>query len=130
MFLEIKECAYDSASGICSAYCLIERQNPFPGEGVKSVFSMGFGAGMYETILTALEIPYESIPPQEWQKAARIYGKGKGKAIKAYSHMVASRLFPSIQLTTPRGRKLDGRADALLIARYAQAGRRNRFEKL
>lgn len=101
--------------------CIIERQRPFPREGVISSFSLGEQQGLIEGIVTALGIEYEYVIPQTWQKEIGIV---KTFGEKFISYEKACSLFPKIELKTPRGRILDGRCDALLIAEF---GRRRGF---
>jgi len=97
--------------------CFIEKQRPFPKQGVLSTFHLGEQQGLVEGILLALNIPYESIYPQQWQKEFSII---RSKNTKFASYEKASSLFPGAKLKTERGRILDGRADALLIAEYGR----------
>ena len=99
-------------------FALVEAAQVFPGEGVKSCFSIGYGLGVLEACLSVLAIPYDLVRPREWQKPFGVRGKGVDSKALAFAH--ARRMFPSVTFHTPRGRELDGRADALLIARYAQ----------
>jgi len=92
----------------------IENVHSMPGQGVVAMFSMGRGLGMYEGILTALKIPFEFVTPQAWKKLL-LQGQVKEKSASVYK---AQQLFPSVELITKRGRLLDGRAEALLIAEY------------
>jgi len=87
-------------------------------------WSLGLGEGFFIGLFTALDIPYEFVRAQEWQKHFGIT-KAKGDK-KVQSYQIASQLFPEAELTTPRGRKLDGRSDALLIAEW---GRRHLYER-
>lgn len=94
---------------------VIEKSTAMPGQGVISMHSIGYGSGMYEAFLSMQYIKYERVPPQKWQKEFSIGRDTKGQAFE-----IAARLFPEIQLTTPRGRVLDGRCDALLLAEYCR----------
>ncbi len=69
---------------------------------------------MYEGIITALQMPLNYISPITWKKIV-MAGQGKEKDAAVYK---AQQLFPDAVLVTPRGRLLDGRAEALLIAWY------------
>ena len=94
----------------------VESVHAMPGQGVSSMFSFGRGFGVILGVLAALDIPYTLVSPQAWQKA--VLGglpgaEGKGKAIQW-----AAATFPDAVLQTPRGRLLDGRADALAIGFY------------
>lgn len=94
----------------------LELNHARPGQGVTSMWSMGEGSGLWEGILAALSIPYEKVIPQRWHKEI-LSGLPKGKES---SVLQAQRLYPECEdkLKTPRGRLLDGRADALCIAEW------------
>ena len=79
-------------------------------------WSLGLGEGFFIGLFTALGISYEFVRAQKWQKHFGIT-KAKGDK-KVQSYRIASQLFPTAELTTPRGRKLDGRSDSLLIALF------------
>jgi crossover junction endodeoxyribonuclease RuvC len=105
--------AVDENSGCVFA---LEAVHSMPGQGVSSMFSMGEGFGLWKGILAAMRVPWMLVTPQRW-KGALMDGQAKEKAA---SVLVAGRLFPAVarELVGPRGRALDGRADALLIAEY------------
>ena len=91
----------------------IEQVHAMPKQGVRSMFSMGKGFGIWLGIIGALSIPFEYVTPQAWKKAM-LPGVGHDKEA---SRLRAIELFPLVadQLT----RKKDhGRAEALLIAEY------------
>lgn len=93
------------------AVAAIEQAQPMPRQGVTSTFSIGYGFGLYEMALTALEIPYERVRPQRWKRDV-LDGTAKDKGA---AYQVAQRLFPAVDL----GRRSDhGRAEALLIAEW------------
>ena len=102
----------DLIAGNGIEHCYIERVGAMPNQGVTSVFSFGRSAGILEGILAAYEIPYTLVTPQAWQKAA---GVRDGKDA---SRLRAAQLFPSSSTLFAR-KKDDGRADAALIAWYA-----------
>ena len=90
----------------------IERVNAMPGQGVSSTFKFGANFGAWKGILAALQIPFRTVRPQEWQKGLVPKCEGKSTSIA-----VARRLFPNMDLH----RKADhNRADALLIADWAR----------
>ena len=94
------------------------------GEGAVSAVRIGEGRMLILALAMSLYIPCEKIAPQSWTKPLKLKGKGttseSKKAAIAQRYELGSRLYPSIsdQLTGPRGGKLDGRIDALLIAHY------------
>ena len=94
----------------------LETQQAMPGQGVTSMFSTGFGFGVWQGLLGALKIRYELVHPLRWKKAMMPNAPKEKEA----SVIVASRLFPAEtpHLKTARGRQLHGRADALLMAEF------------
>jgi dienelactone hydrolase len=101
------------ASSDC--FAVVEQAQPFPGQGVVSMFSTGYCYGSMLMCLTAHAIPFQIVPSQRWKKEYSLKGLEKDAAIP-----VAQRLFPKAEFTTPRGRMLDGRADAAILADYAK----------
>lgn len=94
----------------------IEKVSAMPGQGVTSMFSMGRTLGNLEMIMTAYHIPIKWVTPQKWKKEV-IFGAGSNKLISVQK---AKELFPLCKYETERGRKLDGRAEAMLIAEYGR----------
>lgn len=105
-------------SGGRTTRAAIERAQPMPKQGVRSMFVNGLGFGLWRGILAAHSVPFEMPRPQEWR---RVLGLAKG-ADKAASVALAARLFPGAagDLRGPRGGLRDGLAEALLIAEYAR----------
>lgn len=97
------------------AVAYIENVHAMPGQGVRSMFTMGYGVGAWEGILAALGIIYTRVTPQRW-KAAMLDGMGKDKDA---GRMRAMQLFPDRAVLFER-KKDDGRADAILIAEYGR----------
>jgi crossover junction endodeoxyribonuclease RuvC len=95
---------------------VMEKVHSMPGQGVAAMFSMGEGYGLWKGILSALRLPYTLVTPQAWKKAM-MSGMGKEKAASCYR---CQQLFPEVEVFTPRGRALDGRGDALLMAEYCR----------
>ena len=93
------------------AYAAVEAVHSMPKQGIASAFGFGRGLGLWEGILTALNIRFDKIPPQRWQKVM-LDGMPRDKSS---SILRAQQLFPSVALT----RKKDHvRSDALLLAEY------------
>jgi hypothetical protein len=67
----------------------------------------------------ALGVSLVEVPPKDWQREYKIRST-KDDDTKAQSYLIASRMFPEVELRGPRGAVLDGRADALLIAEYGR----------
>lgn len=95
-------------------HVFIERVHSMPGQGVASMFSMGMGYGLWLGIISALGLPHTKISPVSWKKDM-MQGMGKEKSA---SVVRAAELYPEAELFGPRGKALDGRGDALLIATY------------
>ena len=93
----------------------IEKVGAMPGQGVTSMFRFGMGYGILLGICGGLDIPITLVRPRTWQ--ARML-RDTAKGTKGASVLRARQLYPDAELVTPRGRLLDGRADALLLARY------------
>jgi len=85
-------------------------------------FHLGYGLGAVQAILETLKIRYELVTPITWQKHFQV-NKPRGAKdwdTKGAAYTQARALFPNAELTTQRGRVLDGRSDALLIAEYGR----------
>lgn len=79
----------------------------------------GVGFGMWLMGFACFRIACQVVPAATWKKAVMAdHAKTKEGSV-----VLASRLYPQVadQLTTPRGRILDGRAEALLLAHYGRA---------
>ena len=102
---------------------IIEKVGSMPGEGVSSARSFGFGCGIWEGILAALEIPYQYVTPQRWQKemlAGEPRPEKGQKRDKSVSRTVARRLWP-LQTEEALSRVKDhGRAEAALMAEWGR----------
>jgi hypothetical protein len=96
-------------------HVIIEESQAMPGQGVRSMFTCGYGYGLWLGILAALQVPYTPVRPAVWKKAFSL-GKDKEAA-----RLRAMQLFPAADL---RLRKHHGRAEALLLAHWALADSR------
>lgn len=94
-----------------SCHAALEAVHAMPGQGVRSMFMMGRGVGLWEGLLAGLWIPYDRIPPQRW-KRRMLDGMGRDKDA---SRLRAQQLFPAVELSLKRHH---GRAEALLLAEY------------
>lgn len=93
----------------------LEKVHSMPGQGVRSMFSMGEGYGIWKGLIAMTGWPITLVTPQRWKK---IMLEGMGKE-KDGSRLRALQLFP--QLSDKLSRKKDhGRADSLLIAKFLQ----------
>lgn len=94
------------------ARAVIELVGAMPGQGVTSMFTFGFAAGVLHGIVGALNMPLQTVSPRTW-KAHFHLGKDKDE-----SRRTATRQWP----TGPFARVKDGgRAEAALIALYSIA---------
>jgi hypothetical protein len=97
---------------------IIEKQQSRPMEGRSSVFTTGYGFGLWVGICSALGLRYRVVPPQTWMRAVIGSKPAKGDK-KARSIIEAQAQVPELPLTWGRRRKPhDGLADAALIATY------------
>ena len=78
-----------------------------PGQGTRSMFTVGVGFGAWLGLLAALQIPYTRVRPGVWKKA-----EGLGPD-KEQARLRAQQLFPGADLQRKRDH---GRAEALLLA--------------
>jgi crossover junction endodeoxyribonuclease RuvC len=90
---------------------MLERVHAMPKQGVVSAFRFGQVLGTIEGIVLGINIPLRYCTPQKWKKHFRL------NADKEQARMQAIRLFPSLADQLSR-KKDDGRAEALLIAKY------------
>ena len=86
---------------------MIEKVHSMPKQGVASSFTFGKGYGFLLGCLTALEIPFEYVTPQKWQRYLGCLSKGDKNVTK----QKAQELFPRLKIT-------HAIADALLIGEY------------
>lgn len=101
-----------------NTFALIESVTAMPGQGVISMMSIGYGAGLYHGILAMQRISYEIIHPKRWQKEFHI--SSAAGDTKSQGFQIATRLFPGTVLASPRGRLFTGRIDSLLICEYCR----------
>lgn len=94
---------------------IIEAVHAMPGQGVRSMFTLGYGLGVWEGLLAGHGIRYERVTPQRWKRAL-MDGMGKDKDA---ARLVAMRLFPELADQLKR-KKDDGRAEALLLAEFGR----------
>ena len=94
----------------------VEKVSAMPGQGVKSMFTFGYGVGVIHGTLSTMGIPYVLVTPQAWKKdilAGTL--KDKNAAVE-----YCTRMYPYVSLIQPRCKKAnDGIAEAICIAVYA-----------
>jgi crossover junction endodeoxyribonuclease RuvC len=91
-------------------HVIIEQSQAMPGQGTRSMFTCGYGYGLWVGIFSALQVPYTPVRPAVWKKA---FSLGKDKE---QSRLRAQQLFPAADL---RRKRDHGRAEALLLAHWA-----------
>lgn len=98
------------------SFCVLERVNAMPGQGVVSMFSFGENYGWIQGVLEANGIPYQLITPQRWKKE---FGVTRDKNT---SIAVAKRMFPGHDFRRTERSRVDddGIAESALIALYAK----------
>jgi Holliday junction resolvasome RuvABC endonuclease subunit len=99
----------ETLKGGDGVHAFIEEQQAMPGQGVKSMFTIGLGFGLWLGAMAALGIPHTRVRPATWKKALWL---GKDKSI---SILRAQQIFPTAPIQL---KKHDGRAEALLLAWY------------
>jgi crossover junction endodeoxyribonuclease RuvC len=97
---------------------VVEQQQARPIEGRSSVFTTGYGFGIWIGILAALRFRYTVAKPTVWTRA--VFGsKPKGDEKKARSVTTAAARVPDLPLTWGRKTKPhDGLSDAACLALY------------
>ena len=114
-FLSLSDSMHDLSEGVRAAhtvgnlYCALESVHSSPQMGVKSAFTFGQSFGQVEMLLVALQVPYERVSPQRWQKDLRCLTGGDKRVTKR----IAANLFPRTRVTHRN-------ADALLLAVWAR----------
>lgn len=87
----------------------IEESQPMPGQGTRSMFTTGYGYGLWIGLVTTLQLAYTPIRPGIWKRSLAL-GKDKEAA-----RLRAMQLYPGAEL---RRKRDHGRAEALLLASY------------
>lgn len=102
------------------AVAFLERAQAMPGQGVTSMFSIGFGFGAWQGLLTGLAIPFELVTPRKWQ--GEMFSGVNRDDTKQASALVAQRLFPEVdwRASTRCRKPHDGLTDAACIAEYGR----------
>ena len=84
--------------GISLAY--LEHQSARPGQGTVSMFSTGFGFGLWVGTLNAMLIPYVTVSPVRWRARVGLAAQPRAekKAIKQGVRLAACRRFPGVPI--------------------------------
>ena len=93
---------------------VVERVSAMPKQGIASAFGFGVGFGAVLATLQTLRLPLELVTPAVWKRALGLSSDKRASLDKARL------LFPTADLSLA---KHDGRAEALLLAHYAQTKR-------
>lgn len=100
--------------------CFLEKVGAMPGQGVSTMFAFGENYGRCKGALRALQIPFELVSPQTWQKGLGLPQRAKEEDRKSFKvkhkkhlYQKAKDLFPTLATTQDT-------ADALLIMRYGR----------
>jgi crossover junction endodeoxyribonuclease RuvC len=91
----------------------IEDVHAMPRNGSISGFKLGYNLGVVIGAVHAARIPLTRVSPQRWKKTYSLIGKDKSA-----SRSLAMELYPS-HAGDFRLKRDDGKADAVLIARWA-----------
>lgn len=94
-------------------FAILERAQAFPSQGVVSMFNYGANYGFLRGLLTAIEIPFDTVTPAKWQIALKCRTKGDKNVTKAK----AQQLFPGYEWT-------HATSDAVLLAYYGRLTRK------
>ena len=97
------------------AHVVLEESQAMPGQGVRSMFTIGYGFGVWLGLLAVLQMSYTRVRPADWKRPMGLLGKDKEA-----SRLRAMQLFPGADL---RRKRDHGRAEALLLSWW---GRRPR----
>lgn len=115
------------------AHIFCEKVGAWPGQGVVSVFTFGFGVGaIYGACVSIANASWNWVQPKEWQKAFGIAAKTKirkGASKQERARLRTLRRKELKQASLQRAKELypdaahligdkDGLSDAVLIARY------------
>lgn len=108
----------------CTFTFCIERQQAMPKQGVVSMFTTGFGYGVWHGILAGFQPPFPKshnlvvVKASSWQQL--LIGEEAADDTKLKSIARVRRLFPTVNLFSDKRRTpSDGMADACNIAHYA-----------
>lgn len=128
---EILQILTYETTGKLHAFCALEKAQSMRRKGVVqgtvSSFTYGIGYGKILAILDlSLKNKYKEVHPMSWKKEFSLTSKKgeklTGKDRKKLSEKKALELFPDQKRNfyTKRGKLLDGRVEALLLAKYAE----------
>lgn len=93
----------------CLSKAMLEFVRSSPQMGVTSAFTFGQGYGALRMALCAIDIAFDEVTPQKWQRGMGCLSKGDKNVTKRR----AQELFPKVKVT-------HAIADALLLAEYCR----------
>ena len=91
------------------ALAYLEAQSARPQQGRSSIFTTGYGEGIWTALLVACEIPFVLVDPRRWRKQVGLTETTDKVTRKNAVCVAACRRFPGVPL------KLD-HADAVMLA--------------
>ena len=102
------------------AIVTLEEQFPFPGQGVVSQFSTGFGYGLLLGMMCGLGIVTKIVHAKVWQK--EFFKRDMEKTTKEQALEVVKEIYPHVDLFSSERSAVphDGIVDAILIAEYGR----------
>lgn len=115
-----------------SKYCVVESVHAIFGASAGATFEFGYGVGIIEGLLAALEIPCSKIAPKAWQKQMfegvplmtkpSSTGKTTKTDTKNMATIAAQRIFPNhfLKATSKCKKVHDGIVDSVCIAEYCR----------
>lgn len=104
---------FEALRGKRILYTMLERVSAMPGQGVSGMFSLGDSFGCARAIATAASEQLAYAAPGVWKKKMSLTKN------KAYSLTLARQFFPEAAADYLPLKKHEGRAEALLLAKYA-----------
>lgn len=109
-----------SAPGTALSKAYLERAQAMPGQGVSSMFSIGYGYGLWTALLTAMNIPFEVVGPRTWQ--GQMFSGMNRDDTKRASALVAARLSPGTDWRANDRCRVphDGLTDSFCIAEWGR----------
>lgn len=102
----------------------VEQPITVKGKGLAGTLKQGDGYGIVRGVCYGLGITTHTVHPRTWQA---LLTKGWPGGAKQRAVAVAESRWPEADLRGPRGRALDGRADALHVAEYGRLTWRQRL---
>lgn len=106
------------------AGCVLEKPMSLPKNGKPQLLQQGINFGIWWGMVLLAGWPHEVVSPQKWRRNAG-YPVGDPKEIKKHSCRLAERFYPKVagDVWSAKGGARDGRAEAILMARFARLGK-------